>query len=73
MLKTCTQITFPNTCGYSLVLDFGDHIFMTEGKLTDLMFERASTNEPVFLGASPRKGFSINLTAVLSHGGHVLP
>ena len=48
-------------------------MFMTEGRLADLMFERANTNEPVVLHARPRKGFSINLTAVLSHGGHVLP
>lgn len=73
MLKTWTQITFPKTCGYSLVLYFGDHIGMTEGKPAHLMFDRANTNEPVVLGASPRKEFSINLTAVLSHAGNVLP
>lgn len=65
-------MTFPNTCGYSLVLYFGEHILMTKGKVTDLIFERAKTNEPVVLDASSRKELIINLTAVLSHGGHAL-
>lgn len=40
--------------------------------MTDLMFERANTNETVVLDANYRKELIINLIAVLSHGGHVL-
>lgn len=65
-------MTDPNTCDCSLVLYFGDHILMTEENVTDLMFERANTNETVVLDANSRKELIINLIAVLSHGGHVL-
>lgn len=37
--------------------------------MADLLFGRANTNEPVVLDASSRKGFNINLTAVLSYKG----
>lgn len=46
-------------------------MLMTQGKMTDLMFERANTNEPVVLDASSRMESIINLTAVLSHGDEI--